>query len=442
MRHLVKALASGHERWFGIAWRVAIFVLPWQTRWLHDRELSGWPWEQGSAAVYASWFPMIAAVLLGWPFAKRHLDTRTRRKAMLCIAGLLLASALAVLFADQATRTVRALAGAQWWAQLLMLAAFGLTLWRAQVRANTLIDWFLLSLVPHSVLGWAQYVHQSSPSSRWLGLAYHAGKQLGASVVEHDDFRVLRVYGGFPHPNIFGGWLALAVPLAFDAAARAWDKGRVLAYASAAALFSAILVLTYSRGAWIAAFVGLVLVAVGLFRKRRSDELNRQGLAIAVFCVLVLAGTAIVTQRAHLLARVDAGSRLEVKSVTARESGLRDGLDLFKARPLAGSGPNAVLVDVATQAQTQTAREPLEPPHDAYLLAADEVGLIGIAALACLVLLVYRAAAWRMPLAVIGAAAVLDHYPWSTWSGQVLLMLCLLLACASYTRRSEGSSTA
>src|SRR5205085_1603672 len=81
---------------------------------------------------------------------------------------------------------------------------------------------------------------------------------------------VLRAFGTFPHPNILGGYLALALvclPMLWNA----WRGGRWPLW-GAAALLAGGLLATFSRAGWLAALVGLGAwwVASGKWRSRRG----------------------------------------------------------------------------------------------------------------------------------------------------------------------------
>lgn len=421
------------ERLFAFAWRAAILTLPWQVRWFRDAELAGWPWEQGRASFYISWFFLFSTIVLG--LFVRHHPTSVRRMRF---PVLLIALFSVVTFVGAGTDARAFAASAQWWAQASILLLFVVTLLRSSVPVRALAVWFAISLVPHAFLGAWQYAEQRVWGHAWLGMATQLPEWPGVSVVEHGEFRVLRVYGGFPHPNIFGGWLAAGLVVATWLASTAASKRPALGWSAAAALFSVVLLLTYARGAWIAAAVGIASLFFGLLAKPTADR-PPDGWSFAFVALFVsLLSVAIVgfSQADHVFARFDPTARLEAKSVDVRAQSLRDGIRLFREHPFVGTGPNAALLALhRIQGAPERSSAPLEPPHNAFLVAAVDVGAAGIALLAAAAFVIWRTSrgtkrsALFLPLlSVAFVVAMFDHYPWTLWAGQSLVALAALMA--------------
>src|SRR3989344_6023071 len=233
------------ESLFAIAWRVAVLALPWQTRWIVETPtIAGSPWEQGTIAIYASWIPLVLVILIGLWNKKAprpttydpsvHSGQALRPTYFFAIA--IIALITTSLFTSSPIATLL------WWTHVLLLALFAWTLWRKEVTRAEISAWVVMALVPHALLGIAD-------QRAWVR---------GTSVVEYGDIRLLRAYGGFSHPNVFGGWLAaglLCVPTLVAAAQTVREK---FCWIGCASLFMMALVFTLSRGVWIAAVVGLV----------------------------------------------------------------------------------------------------------------------------------------------------------------------------------------
>jgi O-antigen ligase len=185
--------------------------------------------------------------------------------------------------------------------------------------------------------------------------------------------------------------------------------------------------------------VGIVVLVVGTVRAglkpaRTTDATDcapapyLQFLFVALASSVLFAFLVAIPQYDHLATRFDLSARLEAKSIETRVMSLREGLDLFIRHPVVGTGPNAELLDVARSQPNSHSTAPLEPPHDAYLLALADVGVLGFLALAYLAVLVVRSA-FRKPVRAIPVAilsvlvilALFDHYPWSLWAGQALV---------------------
>lgn len=407
-----------------VAWRLAILSLPWQMRWFGDASLAGWPWEQGRASVYVSWFVMLAAIVLSF---MRQRPSLSKKEIRILVVGLFAFAVLCVAGTGFDPTALRA--AGQWAAQVLLLVCFGFSLWHSGVTRRQIATWIVISLAPHVALGYWQYAIQKVVGHPWLGMATQLPEQPGVSVVEHGAYRLLRMYGGFPHPNIFGGWSAVGLLLSVWLAATSDSRWRALAWSFASAAISVALLLSYARGAWIAAAVGIVAM---LWHFRKT-----QFVFVALAASLLAAGVVGYSQRDHILSRFDRTQRLEAKSLDDRASSLTFGLELVIRHPVFGTGPNAELLDAAHRLSVPMAPAPLEPPHNAALLALANLGIAGFAGLLFLAWLFVRFLRGQpdraFPLAALLTLAILglfDHYPWSAWAGQTLVMSTILLIVA------------
>jgi len=414
---------------FGIAWRLAVLSLPWQTRWYRETALAGWPWEQGSWAIYVSWIFLAATVVFGLRSSDFRLPTFTAlHKTDRILVGF---GCIVLVFSCLTSDSY--VASVQWLIQVGLLGAFVFTLYQKRVPARSLAAWFAVSLVPHACLAYWQYAIQRVDAVKWLGIAFQSPKQLGVSVVEFADLRYLRSYGGMPHPNILGGWLAVGIVVAWQAAWRAVKKSEALIWMAAGATMAGALVLTFSRSAFLAVGCGLAALAVVFFRKRQDERFDLQFGLLAMVVTLAFAGILAYAQREVLLARTDQGNRLVVQSNDARLQSYAMGWRVLKTKPLFGSGPNAELAslwNVVSKDNPKKPRQPLESPHDVFFLLAVNFGILGA--------IVFLWVIWRfrkqllrrwwllLPFVALGS---LDHYLWSYWSGLGLTAMVLSLGC-------------
>jgi O-antigen ligase len=407
---------------FSLAWRFAILTLPWQTRWFLDAQLAGWPWEQGRLSFYVSWIPLIVAVVLGWrliPRSERHVS----RKMLGMVAALFVLSIIATRLDISALR-----AGLQWWVQIGLLASFVFVLRRQVICWKKVATWTVIALIPHAVLGLVQYANQEVWGASLLGIAAQLPENAGVSVVEHGLFRVLRIYGGFPHPNIFGGWLVMGILTSLLLAAWSEEKKYALFAMASSSLFLIALLLTYSRSAWLALLVGGIALLIYVIREKKFHQF----FWLACGVTILAGGIVGFSQKDHLLARGDTSSRLEAQSLSARARSLQNGWMSVRVHPLIGSGPNADLLGHAPESGRATS--PIEPPHAFLLLALANFGILGMMLWGMLIhhlkcsrsmRPILPALIFSLPLFVIG---LFDHYLWSYWSGQVLIMFAILVS--------------
>lgn len=380
-----------------------MLVLPWQTRWFSDAGLlAGYPWEQGRLSIYASW--LILLTYVGISLWQKRVQWR---KPKIVELVLLLALLLPALFSGEPRASI------SW---LLSVAFAGVFVWviqREQIRHHDLVLWFSISLIPHALLGMFQFAAQFGFDQKWLGLSALDPATKGTAVILNEGVRYLRAYGGFPHPNIFGGYLALALlGMAYFWSTFSDLVRRLSVYFLP--LLALALALTASRSAWLVFVFGLLVFIV---MAKRFKDVHRPWLAIFLPFVLTLAIFPFLVRPVS----VPNQGVAEAQSVNERVVALQQVPSVFVRHPFFGTGQGA-LVPVLITAE----KKPLLP-HAVPVMALLELGLIGFASLlAALGLFRWD---WRRLLiicAVIWPLLLLDHYLWSYWSGHILLAIILL----------------
>lgn len=422
------ARQAGIAKLFEGTWRLAVLLLPWQIRWFQEGPLlGGYPWEGGRSSVYLSWLPLLATIILGVLDNPHTLIQRARAWTRVSYARSALLSGTILISISASSYRI---ASIQWWVEVLFLSAFASILAR-RVKSMYLVRWMVYALVPHAVLGIHQYLTQMVGGSKWLGIASQDPLIPGVSVVQAEGRRVLRAYGGLPHPNILGGWLVLGVGclLLTERAFRPWVEKILIG------LFSVTLVLTFSRSAWAAVIVLWLGMGFSLFHPRRAEERRR----VYKLLGLVVLGMALTMVWCAPLVRTRAysGARLEVRSLDERARGWFAGVEIWKRHPWLGVGPRAVNFALHQEGLAGPHEIPI-PPHNVFLLALAEMGSAGVLIGAGAILLCIKRQAQRVnpsflalnltePPFLLFFAYVpilfLDHYPWSTWSGLTLMAL-------------------
>jgi hypothetical protein len=422
-----------HKKWVGhffqASWRLAVLLLPWQTRWfLEGPALGGFPWEGGRVSIYLSWIPLVSTVIFYVLCSRFSQEGWGGRRAWIAVS-------LFFFFLSAVFSSLYLPATLQWLAEVFLLLAFGAVTLRA-IDYPTLCRWIVYAVFPHAVLGLIQFSDQIVFGSKWLGISSQVPLSPGVSVVESMGQRWLRAYGGFPHPNILGGWLVVGVGCLLTRGSEidskhlwrrwsvkegVWDLGLVL--------FSVCFVLTFSRSAWVA--LGAFLLAFVWKMARSGCRRACQKAFVAFFLMFTACGATAFVQRALIVTRTFPSARLEVQSLNQRQAGILHGKQLFFVHPWLGVGPR-----VSAYALVQE-RHPLDQtipllPHNVFLMALDEIGVIGYVLLGCLFWWFFSCLqgvrlSYLLPFFVISS---LDHYPWSTWSGMVwtMLIFCLVLA--------------
>jgi O-antigen ligase len=320
------------------------------------------------------------------------------------------------------------------WAQVLALYLAVTALLPLQ-RAGWLIGALLLAATAQALLGLFQFLTQTGPEPFVL---------LG---------RFMRAYGAFGQPNPYAGYLGLAAPLAISLALWAWTgqpraaMNLRLALPAAAAVISLGLLVSWSRGAWLAFGAAVAVVILAHTRRAAPAVMALAGLAalaLAVFGVADLLPAALVGRLADLreyVGLVDV-ARTEVTdanfSVLERIAHWQAALGMWRDHLWLGVGAGNYAVAYPGYALPRW-YEALGHAHNVYLNFAAEAGLLGLLAYLWLWLASLwqagRTAASQQHLAAAVGAGVLGALVHATvhnlfdnlWVQHIYLTLALLL---------------
>ena len=175
--------------------------------------------------------------------------------------------------------------------------------------------------------------------------------------VSHEKDGIQALKSVFFLSNNFGHFLVPFVLVVVAMATQAKGRVRIALYALAAVL-GAELLMTETRGAWIAAIVGIVVVGAVLDRKLL--------LGVLVVPVLLIAFVPSVTERVTSVLP-DPGDTRSESSLTWRLEHWTEVLPMVQESPVTGVG--------LEETQRRTGKE----PHNDFLLVLVEMGLAGIA---------------------------------------------------------------
>lgn len=195
-----------------------------------------------------------------------------------------------------------------------------------------------------------------------LGLAAYQAAVGGA--IQPDA--VVRVHGTFAHANAFGFYLVLLLVMGLSLLPHVGVRVRplllVLLWGAGAAL-----VVTYSRGSWVAFLAGLVVV--GVLQSPRLIPLVLGLAAVVVLSVAPVTGRILEIRPEQEVAGVEGNSlawRFDHWGTVTR---------LADASPIIGIGPK----------MTQYVTDSAKVPHNDYLRAYVETGILGLCAYAAVV---------------------------------------------------------
>jgi len=208
----------------------------------------------------------------------------------------------------------------------------------------------------------------------WLHLPFHMSEGsmvfTGALRSEFEVGEVYRVQGTLGWPNTFGLYIAMMLPLSLSVfLTRALARGKI-AFISFCFGFVALLV-TFSRGAWIGAFFGALLVAY-LLHRRGLIRVKVAPIALVAF-VLVFFSTLMVGDEVYR--RV---TRTPAATSTIRIKLMKVAWEMIKAHPVTGVGLNTFTEVMRDYDKTGVSSYFPEPVHNYFLLIAAETGVVGL----------------------------------------------------------------
>lgn len=151
------------------------------------------------------------------------------------------------------------------WVELVLVFVAGSSLLETPAQRRTLLICLLCAGASQAIVGLVQSALRIGPGHFMIG---------GVA---------MRAYGTFEQPNPFGGYIGLTVPLAASLAVFGLPPGRARRAAGlVAALTASALVMTLSRGAWVAQISALMLLAAV------SSPRARHALAAGLVFLIVL----------------------------------------------------------------------------------------------------------------------------------------------------------
>lgn len=194
-------------------------------------------------------------------------------------------------------------------------------------------------------------------------------------------FELWRSFSTLGNPDMLGGFLVLAFPASLVAFLDAVDARKSGIYAVFLTLVVACLLTTYTRGAWLGALAGMLVVLVLL-----GNSILAQPKKLAIVFTALVVTTLAVTFYPHtahettLLERIQSTSQICEGSVGSRLEIWKAALRATEERPLFGFGPDTFRLTsqkYQTLRYTQMTRGQLaeDNAHNYLLQLSSTVGL-------------------------------------------------------------------
>lgn len=171
----------------------------------------------------------------------------------------------------------------------------------------------------------------------------------------------------FPFPNDFASWILVMVfPVGMAAM---FEKGRMMKRALLVAVFACLalfLILTKTRGAWLAFMAAIALAPFFGLSIRNIKK------ALAIFIVVVIAASPIILKKDVM------NSIVAIAGVSERNILWSAGWKIFKEHPVVGSGVNTFFVNYMNVREDEYRGKKGSYAHNCYLQMACDTGAIGL----------------------------------------------------------------
>lgn len=431
-----------------------LFLLPFQTVYLlREPSIGGEKWQCGTIGLYLSSIVLAIAIVLGTlaeanafrgeSASNRLKDLWRARKSDVFLLLLVVWSGLSIVWSKDAV-----LAGYTF--IKILLAADAFVMVRNMMRrgmSNRIITTLFFGAALQAVIGIEQFLTQETFSSTLLGTSVHEPWQAGSSVLKIGIGRFLRAYGTFPHPNVFGiflaGSLIMAIPfiaLRLTDRRSARKRATMIEVASIAAIPTIVFGIgaSYSRLAWVGLLLSMIMVAIRTYRTRSSKtEMSWRYMAALMATVIISMAIFSVIRSDTVFPRFDRGIVEREGSVVDRMSTYADVVKLIGDHPLFGVGAGNYTAELIRTDPNRPVWA-VQPAHDVLLLIAAELGFIGFV-LSFLFAVTYlktvydtkNAPAHVGALFVLVPSLLLDHFLWTSNFGLLFLFVLLGIVVGS-----------
>lgn len=401
---------------------IFLFLLPWQTRWIYDPAfINNNFWEYGTKSLYGTelllWF-IFGLVLVQKIIRKQWLKI----KLFYCFIVLLFVVFLGISVWLSSDRVVSL------YFAVRVIEGAGLVLLIKECNASLqkLLLAFWAGGVVQGIFAIMQFFSQEIFANKWFGLASHSAGTLGSSVVELSQERWLRAYGSFGWPNSLGIYLAIIWILGFILYSSISNKKFQALITGGQLIVLSGLILSFSRGAWMAALGGLiVLYAVLVTIKQYNNTTIHSTFFKKIFYQLsyslLLIFLFLITLWPLFTTRFNTTTRLENRSVAERVSQYSVAGKIINQHPLFGVGPGAY-TSYLHQKNPTLAVWDLQPVHNVFILGLAEVGVV-VSLLCCFIVILLLKYVWKYDriflsiLVVLFIAGLFDHWLWSMSAG-------------------------
>lgn len=416
---------------------VLFFLLPWQTVYLFNvPRIAGEPSPFGVLGLYAvELLVLLIALTLDLSGRGFRVDKESRRP-IACMTLIFLAVTVSFIFSDQTLVSL---------AQVIHLFFAGLLfllLLEKEISAKHAMAGFVAGLILPSILGCVQVATGGSFGSTWLGLEPRDAARLGEAVIQTSEgSRILRAYGSFPHPNIFGGYVAVGLVSIFGLWPSAREKWQKIFLVGSALMLTVSLILTFSRSAWLGLALAVIVGAIAL----KLKPVSRARMFVIPVAAIFIAAVFFMSFGAGIVARPGSDASFEERSIDERVLQYQEFPKTLDGRWLIGHGPGTYPW-ANEEAFPEREWFAYQPIHNVFLLILGELGILGVVAVLVWSSSIDQLNFSRFPNRdavcvfmmgnVILVVLFFDHYLWTTWAG--LALVAYVMALTTKLRSSHS----
>jgi O-antigen ligase len=396
-----------------------LFLLPLQTRWLYKPGFLNGPWEYGTQSLYATEILLGIIILLALiylipkiNFKKISEKTTTNKRPILLIGILfvLVTNCLIALNIELAFyKLVYLICAASIFSIIALFGKFKIVSW-------TIIS----SAAVQTIFAIIQFFTQTVPANKWLGLAHQSPEIIGVPIIENTE-RTLRAFGTLPHPNILGGFLAIALIINLIIYFQSQKKEKITSLIFFGFNFFG-LILTFSRSAILAFIISAIILFV--FQIKEKIKFKKIIAPIILgFSILIIF---LIPYSNLFTTRLSFTNHVEKLSREVRVSQYHQAVAIFKGNWLLGTGLGNYTVALHNQ-QPELKNFDLQPIHNTFLLILIELGLPATLLLSILIILLFKnfskikTVTCLTCLSCLSCLSLIDHFLWSFYFGLILI---------------------
>lgn len=301
---------------------------------------------------------------------------------------------------------------------LLLYATFAVTIgWYIRTQ-HTGYSWSSVWILPFVCIAIMAAYEMSTGQSMGLWLLGNWDFSVLTPGIARAQFlgqTILRPYTVFPHPNVLGGVALIFAVLFITLLAQSERKSRV--YIGILCTWFLVLI-SFSRSAWIAGVMGLLFT---LLVRRRKTHIPR--LMIALGCMSLLIIIPYISQVS-----------VHEPAISERVELIDKSIDMIQENPLLGVG-NGNFTLALKELRPVERQLFLQPVHVVWLLVASELGIVagiiyfvgwaGLLGYALRIMKNVQAVSVAAIWGIIGIISLADHYWWSLPVGNATWWLVL-----------------